>query len=63
MLGQEFLEIRASAITTQTTSTPPGPTDDNTIYTTMLADDRLVTVTEYMVDTTSARFPTYGPAR
>lgn len=61
MLGQEFLDLFATVTANQTAAGLP--TDDDSLFAAMMASDQMQTVTGVMVDTTSLRWPTYGPSR
>ncbi len=60
-LSEEFLAIYTDALTVLNLSAiPADQTQDNNIFNTMLADDRLQSITHYGTDYTAIRFPTYG---
>lgn len=57
MLGMEFLEVMADAITTNAFSGDLTPEQQQTVFTTMMADDRLQTVRAVGADFTTLRWP------
>jgi len=60
-LSEEFIAIYTDALTVLNLSEiPSDQTQDNNIFNTMMADDRLQTITDFRKDYTSLRFPTYG---
>jgi hypothetical protein len=57
MLGMEFLEVMADAITTNGFSGDLTSDQQQTVFTTMMADDRLQTVRSHGQDYTTLRWP------
>jgi hypothetical protein len=63
-LSEEFQAVYADALTTLATagtSIPQNPKDaNNLLFNTMMADDRLQSITDRRTDYTSTRFPSFG---